>query len=186
MGLPPPDHGPHSATRTAIAPPHGIRGDTRLGRRVTSGRSCRPREEPAAVFAGRDPQDAQERASHRVGPAEPAFAGDPFQARLRFLQEPAGRLDSDPLDEPRRGFQAADWQSRLGAEADALVDMLNRASAIGVPGLDDSVAILKTIATDRDFELDGPASALLGADLAAAGFALSEDRTSGARTRARE
>lgn len=83
-----------------------------------------------------------------------------------------GRVPDKVLDEPRRGFQAADWLSRLRAEADVLGPMLDQATALGLARFDESAALLRTIATTFDQKLDGPARSRLAPDLAAAAFAL--------------
>src|SRR4051812_35497707 len=81
--LPPGADGDRTAPAAGLAPPVSATALPRADRNAS-------REEPATILAGRDPQDAQERPSHRVGAAEPALAGDPVQPDLRPLQEPAG------------------------------------------------------------------------------------------------
>ena len=83
------------------------------------------------------------------------------------------------LDERRRGFQAADWPSRIGAEAVVLAGILERAAALGVPRLDESAALLQAIAAGFDEAMDGHSRGRLVSDLAAAAFALSTARASG-------
>jgi asparagine synthase (glutamine-hydrolysing) len=83
-----------------------------------------------------------------------------------------GRAPDQVLDEPRRGFQSADWLSRLRAEADVLAAMLDSATALGLARFDESATLLRTIATGFDETLDGPARSRLASDLAAAAFAL--------------
>jgi len=83
-----------------------------------------------------------------------------------------GRAPDAVLDEPCRGLQAADWLSRLRAEADVLAAMLARATALGLSGYEESAALLQTIAARFDETLDRPARSHLASDLAAAAFAL--------------
>lgn len=83
-----------------------------------------------------------------------------------------GRAPDAVLDEPCRGVQAADWLSRLRAEAGVLAAMLDRATAIGLSGYEESATLLQAIAAGFDETLDRPARTNLASDLAAAAFAL--------------
>src|SRR5262249_39470903 len=82
------------ATEAPRAPP------TTHGRRFL--RVCR-RAEAAAVSAGRDANQAQERAPHHLGAREPALRGDHVDTIARLLEPPAGPFHACPLDEARPG-----------------------------------------------------------------------------------
>jgi len=87
-----------------------------------------------------------------------------------------GRVPDDILDEPRRGFQSADWLSRLRAEAKPLAAMLDCAALSGGGSFDESRALLLAIESGFDERLDQRAKSDLARDLAIAGFLVSRGR----------
>src|SRR5713101_2318648 len=59
--------------------------------------------EALAILARRDPDDAQEGPSHRLGGAEAGHRADRLEAFRGLLEEPTRRLDADGGHEARRG-----------------------------------------------------------------------------------
>ena len=84
-----------------------------------------------------------------------------------------GRVPDAVLDEPRRGYQSADWPSRLRAEASELADLLDRAASLGLGSVEAGAAWLRGLAGRRLGMGDMALSGTVGSDLARAAFLLS-------------